>query len=177
MTAAWRSYCVAKFTANDDVVDSFGDPLFTAHAGEQYLMTEYDTAGGRLGLAYLTAAGPYTFDVDMSGAALPFTTNCASGNVKSYYAAFRDVTFYTTKDLSTKLCDLAAETALPRDTTTSAGYSTTTLSFSGPVTYEVQLNAFSAQCGAASGFISVPATQVLGTTTWLVPVIVIIGPQ
>jgi hypothetical protein len=51
------------------------------------------------------------------------------------------------------------------------------LSFSGPATYEVQLNAFGAQCGAPSGFVSVTETQVFGPTTWLVPVIVIIGPQ
>jgi hypothetical protein len=178
VTDAWRSYCVAKFTANYDA-RSFGDPLFTAHAGEEYLMTEYDAVVGHAGLAYLTAVGPYPFDIDVTGdtPAFPLTTNCASASTKSYYAAFTDVTFYATKDLSTKLCAVSAGTALPRDTGTNAGYATTTLSFSGPTTYEVQLNAFSAQCGAPSGFVSVPETQVFGTTTWLVPVMVIIGPQ
>jgi hypothetical protein len=52
------------------------------------------------------------------------------------------------------------------------------LSFSGPATYELFLNSFSTQCNSAtSGYISVPETQLFGTTTWLVPVISVMGPQ
>ena len=44
------------------VLDGFGDPMFTARAGEEYLLSSYNSA--RAELIYLTDVGPETFDVD-----------------------------------------------------------------------------------------------------------------
>jgi hypothetical protein len=49
---------------------------------------------------------------------------------------------------------------------------------SGEAVYEVILGPFSAQCGdAPSGFVRVPGSQPFHSTTWLVPIIGIIGPD
>jgi hypothetical protein len=182
VTAEWSSYCVATFTKDYAVMDAFDEALFTARAGEQYLMTAYgdgfstDTAS----LAYLTDSGPYEFEVTAPAGTqnFPFTTSCTFGSTVPYYAAFTDVTLYVEEALTTKLCDVPSGTVLPRDTSTGAGYGTTSLNFSGPTTYEIFLNAFSAQCGnAGSGFASVPSTDLFGFTTWLVPIIQIVGPN
>src|SRR5687768_10714583 len=37
----WQAYCVATITRDHPVADGFGDTLFTLHAGEEYLLTEY----------------------------------------------------------------------------------------------------------------------------------------
>jgi hypothetical protein len=182
ITAEWQSYCVATFTREYSVLDPFGDVTFTAHASEAYLMTAYENSFSKdhAGLVYLTPSGPYGVDVDVDSGtrAFPFTTGCVFGSVSQYYAAFTDVSLYDTAQLSTKLCALSAGTVLPLDATSPAGFGATGASFNGPATYQVFLNAFKTQCGgAASGFVSVPETQVLGTTTWLVPIISIIGPR
>lgn len=92
---------------------------------------------------------------------------------------FTDVSVYASEALSNKLCDIPAGTVLPRDETKmiSSMMAGTDLNFSGPTTYEVTLNALSASCGnAEKGYVSVPSTEVLGTTTWLVPFDTIEGP-
>jgi hypothetical protein len=67
---------------------------------------------------------------------------------------------------------------LPRNTTQLAGASAVTLSLSGPQVYDIMLNAFSAACNnATDGYVSVPQTQVLGVTTWLIPIAVILKPR
>ena len=182
MTEEWSDYCVATFTKDYAVQDVFDRSLFTARAGERYLITTYgdgfttDTAS----LAYLTDKGPYDFDVAAPTGTqnFPFTTSCTFGATVSYYAVFDDVSVYADEAMTTKLCDLQRGTVLPRDTGTSSGFSAVTLNFSGPNTYDVYLNAFSAQCGnAESGYVSVPSVRVFGSTTWLVPIAAIAGPN
>ena len=175
VTGAWRDYCVATFTSDVAIQSVFGDTAFTARTGEQYLLTEFDTFGGqpRVRIAYLTPMGPDTYDVPVTGGTdtLPFTSSCTIDNTDQYYAAFTNVTLYAAEDLTTKICDIPAGTSLKRDMAVNAGSSATTLAFSGPQTYDIMLNVFSAMCGGATdGFASVPETQVLGTTTWLVPI-------
>jgi hypothetical protein len=178
VSAPWSNYCVATLT-EDTAITDFGDPVFTARAGDQYLLTSWDDDFGeeQALFAYMTESGPYELELGAdAGSGLAFTSNCSINQGVSYYAVFEDVSVYAAADLAVKICDLRAGTALPQ-TATLAGYSTDEFNLTGPTTYEVYLNAFSASCGgAASGYISVPQVQVFRTHTWLVPIISILGP-
>jgi hypothetical protein len=181
VTEAWSSFCVATFTAAHGVSDGF-DPVFTAKPGERYLMSEFgdDLGQDRAELLYLTNAGPLDVEVESATGAqdFPFTSNCEFGKGVPYYAVFADVSVYSDEAMTTKVCDLSRGTVSPVETGKTTGFSSTSFEFSGPTTYELYLNAFSAQCGGrATGYISVPEIEVFGTTTWLVPVISIIGPS
>ncbi len=172
----WTDFCTAIFMTDTEIRDPFDDPMFTARAGEEYLLSDFNTSFAEF--VYLTDVGPdeFTIDADASGD-WPFYSNCNPGAGVRYYAVFTDVTVYAEETLTTRICDLAAGTALPSvgggGFVTAGGFS-----LDGPATYEIFLDAFSAQCGGnESGFISVPQTQSLGVTTWLVPIIGIIGPE
>jgi hypothetical protein len=180
VTEAWSSYCVATFTAASGVSDGF-DTVFTAKPGERYLMREFgnDFGQDRAELLYLTRSGPLDVELQSTTGAqgFPFTSNCEFGKGVPYYAVFADVSVYSDEAMTTKVCDLSRGSVLPVETG-STGFSSTSFEFSGPNTFELYLNAFSAQCGGrATGYISVPEIEVFGTTTWLVPVVRIIGPS
>lgn len=173
---AWRAYCVATFTEDYAVRDVFDDPMFTARVGEEYVIASFDFDDGAT-LVYLAPAGPETFPVAATDTGLPFVSNCQAGSTTDYYAVFSSVTIHAEEALSTPLCQLSAGVARPRDTTRQAGYSATSFNFAGPTTYEIFLNVFSADCGGAErGYVSVPQTNLFGTTTWLAPIITILGP-
>jgi hypothetical protein len=158
----WLDYCTATFTEDYEVVDVFGEVTFTAHEGDSYLMS--------------ADAGPWEFEIEGTAGAFPFTSNCEFGTSLRYYAAFTDVAVYDSDALETKLCDIAAGTALALDST-GAGYSITGSSSPSGTVYEVILNSFGAACGGATkGYVNVPPTTVFGTHTYLVPIQVIIGP-
>jgi hypothetical protein len=179
VTAPWTEYCIGTFTQDTPIIDPFDEPLFTARAGEQYLMTEYDDGFGRAEFAYLTGAGPDTFTIDQGAdGSWPFTSNCTAGEGVPYYAVFANVSVFAEEALTTKICDLTAGTALP-SAGGLRGYSNAgAFSLSGPTTYELYLDPFTEQCGGNdTGYISVPSTRSFGSTTWLVPVIGIIGPS
>jgi hypothetical protein len=172
----WRDYCVATFTEDYTFVDVFGDPAFTAHSGEEYAVASLDE-GLPPELVYLAAAGPEIFSIDASGGALPFTTNCTAGSTVDHLAVFSDTAVFAEETLATPICDLAAGSAHPRDTTSASGYAATNSRVGSAVTYEIMLNSFGPDCGGAErGNGSVPETTVFGSTTWLVPIITIVGP-
>jgi hypothetical protein len=178
VTQEWAAYCTAVFTKDYQVIDSFDEPQFLARAGDGYLLAEYDdTFGPKAQLIYLWPGGPEEFDVTAATTAdFPFTTACPLNTSKPYYAVFEDVAVYAEEALTTKLCDLKAGTALPR-TSSASGYSLASFQLSGPNTFEVFLNAFSAQCGgAASGYVSVQPVQSFNSTTWLVPILGVLAP-
>ena len=183
VTDAWRGYCVATFTKDTAIEDVFGDPAFTARAGEEYLLAEYDSFGGEatVEIAYLTPNGPETYSVPMSGGAAdsaPFTSNCTQGTAVEYYAVFADVTVYEDEALTKAICTLPAGTAVVRDGSLNAGYSAMSLNFSGPQKYEIMLNALGARCGGAeTGYVSVPSVELFGTTTWLSPLGIVLKPE
>jgi hypothetical protein len=173
----WSGYCVATFTSDYDVLDSFDEPLFTARVGEQYLMTAYPPSFGgpnSAGLLYLTQDGPFSFEVDPGSDPAPFTANCPKDTSKRSYAVFSDVSLYSDTTLATKLCDLTAGTALPLD----GGYGFSLSSSSdGEAIYSIILGPYGAQCGAAEeGSVVVPSVQVLDQNTYLVPIRAILGP-
>jgi hypothetical protein len=181
VTALWEAYCIATFTMDHPVIDEFDEMLFTATAGSRYLMTNFEEFFGEdhAELAYLTADGPYTFSIDvpLGTQSFPFTSNCAFGQTKPYYAVFTDVSLFAEETLATPLCEFTAGTVVESDGTKPAGFAASGFGFSGPTTYQVFLNSLDTQCGnAENGYVSVPETQVLGRTTWLVPVIQIVGP-
>ena len=177
VTEEWREFCVATFTKDYEIIDSFDEPQFTAKKGEEYLLSEFgDSFGPSAQLIYLWPGGPEEFTIEGNTTAeFPFTTSCPLNTAQPYYAVFEDVTVYADEALSTKLCDLEAGTALPR-TNALAGYSITTLEFFGPNVYEVYLNAFSAQCGADTGYVNVQPVESFDSTTWLVPIIGVLHP-
>jgi hypothetical protein len=178
ITDEWAAFCTATFTADTPIVDAFDEPTFTARAGDEFLLADFsDSFGGRAELVYLSNAGPDSFDVEPSAdGSWPFTSTCAIGKGVPYYAVFTNVTVFAEKELTTKVCDLSKGAARPADGS-ARGYS-----FSGSLgssaLYEVLLGPFSTECGGvAKGFVSVPQTQSLGSTTWLVPFASIIGPD
>lgn len=177
VTEPWTTFCTATFIEDTQILD-FGEPSFTARAGDEYLLSDFDDSfGGRAELVYLTSAGPDSFEVEPSPAgSWPFTSNCEIGASVPYYAVFTNVTVYAEQEASTKICELSAGTALAADGT-GRGYSFAGTSPNGSAIYEVILGAFSAQCGQGTGYISVPQTRSFGSTTWLVPIIGIIGPE
>ncbi len=182
VTDAWSDYCVATFTSDVAISDSMGGVAFTAQTGEKYLLMDYTTFVGspEVQIAYLTSTGPDTYDVPVSGGpeTFPFTSNCTLDGAVQYYAAFTDVTIYDSETLTTQLCSLPAGTSVVRDTSSMAGYESVKLSFGGPQIYNVWLNSLGSLCGGAEkGYISIPETRVLGATTWLVPVQVVMKPQ
>jgi hypothetical protein len=178
ITEQWAGYCTATFTVDTPIVSAFDEPMFTARAGQEFLLADFsDSFGGRAELVYLTNAGPDSFEVEPSSdGAWPFTSNCTIGQGVPYYAVFKNVSVFAEKELTTKVCDLTEGTALP------AGASGRGYSFAGSqgssALYEIILGPFSAQCGGlAKGYVTVPQTQSFGSTTWLVPFAGIIGPQ
>jgi hypothetical protein len=179
VTEEWRDFCVATFTEDYRVIDVFDEPEFEAKAGDEYLLSSYsDSFGPEAEMIFLWPHGPEPFEVTaITTADFPFTTACPLNTAAPYYAVFDDVSVYAEESLTTKLCDLAAGTALPR-TNEGSGYSAVTLNFSGPNTFEVILNAFSAQCGGAPrGYVSVPQVESFGSTrTWLVPILGVLHP-
>jgi len=178
VTAQWAGFCTATFTENTPIVDPFGEAMFTAHAGDEFLLSDFsDTFGGRAELLYLTNSGPDSFEVKPSAeGSWPFTSNCTIGQGVPHYAVFKSVSVFAEKELKTKICDLSEGAVLPSGAT-GGGYS-----FAGSLgesaLYQVILGPFGEQCqGMTEGYISVPQTQSFGSTTWLVPIVSIIGPE
>jgi len=169
----WRDYCIATFTEEYPVFDVFGDVAFTAHVGDEFLLGSFDA--DRTEIIYLAKTGPDVFEIDEE--TLPFTSNCTAGATSRHYAVFSDVTVYAEEELSTPLCELAAGRVLPLEPN-GAGYGITGSNAGSGIVYEVILNAFSAECGAADrGYVDVPRTTLWGSSTALVPFQVIVGPS
>jgi hypothetical protein len=178
ITEQWSTFCTATFTEDTPIADAFDEPAFTARAGDEFLLSDFsDSFGGRAELMYLTNVGPDSFEVEPGAdGSWPFTSNCTIGQGVPYYAVFTDVSVFAEKELATKVCDLSAGSVLP------AGSTGRGFSFAGAVgdsaTYEIILGPFSAECDdLGKGYISVPHTRSFGSTTWLVPVAGIIGPE
>jgi hypothetical protein len=173
----WAGFCTATFTEDTSIMD-FDRSIFTAHAGNEFLMSDFDDAfGAHAELLYLTGAGPDSFQVEpKADATWPFTSNCTIGQGVPYYAVFEDVSVFAEQALTTKVCDLSAGSVLPAGSN-GRGYSLAGSS-GGATIYEVILGPFSAQCGGHdSGYVRVPQTRSFGSTTWLVPLAGIIGPE
>lgn len=178
VSETWAGFCTATFTQDTPIANAFHEPMFTARVGEEYLLSDFDDSfGGRAELLFLTHAGPDSFDLDPgTGGTWPFTSNCAIGEGVPYYAVFTDISVFAEKELTTKICDISAGSVLPAGGA-GRGYALSSI-VRGAAIYQLILGPFSAQCtGFANGYISVPETQSFGSSTYLVPVSGIIGPE
>lgn len=178
VTEPWTGFCTGTFTEDTPIVDAFDDPAFTARAGDEFLLSDFDDSfGGRAEFLYLTHVGPDSFEVEpRTDGTWPFTSNCAIGEGVPYYAVFEDVSVFAEQGLTTKVCDLSAGLVLP------AGSSGRGYSFVGSAgdsaIYNVILGPFGAECGGhTDGYVRVPQTSSFGSTTWLVPIVGILGPE
>jgi len=170
----WRDYCIATFTEEYPVLDGFGEVAFTAHVGDEFVLSSFD-ADSNPEIVYLADTGPSTLELEEE--VLPFTSNCAVGETTDHIAVFSDTTVYGEQELTTSLCELSAGYAVPRDGAAVAGYSITQSTAGEGRVYEIMLNSLSADCGGAShGYVDVPQTTLWGSYTHLVPIIVIAGP-
>ena len=145
-TAEWDAFCTATFTEDTEARDTFDDLLFTAKAGERYLIKRYNDFGGDLEaeLYYLTNGAPIEFEIpaDESGA-FPFESNCTPDQTESHNTVFVDLTVYQNADLSDPLCELPKATH-------AAGISQNYLEsdiFANPVVYRVALSGLASMCG------------------------------
>jgi hypothetical protein len=177
VTEAWAKYCTATFTEDTPITD-FDRTIFTAHVGDEYLMSDYsDSFSPRASFLYLTNDGPDTFEVKArSDATWPFSSNCTINKGVPYYGVFKTVSVFAEQGLTTKLCDLSADTVLPAGSS-GRGYSLASSS-NGAMIYQVILGPFAEQCGGQDkGYVRVSQTQSFGSTTWLVPIAGLIGPD
>lgn len=175
VTETWAGFCTGTFTEDTPIID-FGKAIFTARAGEEYLLSDFDDSfGGRAEFLYLTNAGPDSFEVEPSvDATWPFTSNCTIGEGVPYYAVFASVGVFAEEQLATKICDLSAGSVLPA-AGSGRGYAFAGSAKNAAI-YEVILGPFSAECGGhGSGYIRVPMTTSFGSSTYLVPVVGIVG--
>lgn len=172
VTNDWDGFCTATLTTDYVVKDDFGKVLFTAKAGETYLLLNYPPVNG-VKAAYLTSAGVFEFKIGSTDAngGYPFTSNCEPAQFLpvSYFAVFADVTVYAEAELTTQICQLKAGDHVVREPLVSAGYGAVNSSAAANV-YEIFLNAFSPQCANAEhGFISAPTVALFGSNRVLVP--------
>jgi hypothetical protein len=178
VTEQWAGFCTGTFTNDTPIVDAFDEPLFTARAGDEFLMSDFDDAiGSRAEFLYLTSAGPDAFELEPSAdGSWPFTSNCASGAGVPYYGVFTEVSVFAEEELTTKICELSEGSVLPAGRN-ARGYALANL-LGDAATYEVILGPFSTQCrDYARGYVRVPNTRLFGTMTYLVPIVGLIGPQ
>jgi hypothetical protein len=178
VTAEWSAFCTATFTEDYELIDVFDEPQFVAKKGEKYLLGDYsDSFGASAELIYLWPEGPEALTIEVASEAdFPFTSSCPLNGGVPYYGVFENTAVYADEALTTKLCDLTAGTALPR-TSDLSGYSIAgDLELFGPIVYEVYLNAFSAQCGASTGYVKVEQAESFTSSTWFVPIIGVLHP-
>ena len=177
VTETWAGFCTGTFTEDTVILDPFDEPAFTARAGDEFLMSDFDDSfGERAEFLYLTDVGPDSFEAEPAAdGSWPFTSNCTIDQGVPYYAVFNSVSVFAEEALTTKLCDLSAGSVLPA-AGSGRGYAFAG-SLQSSALYEVILGPFSAECqNADRGYIRVPQTQSFGSTTWLVPIAGIIGP-
>ncbi len=168
-TAEWDGFCIATFTQDTAVRDSFDEPLFTARVGERYLIRDYNDFGTELKaeLYYLTSGAPIDFDVSASEGSFPFEASCAPGEGVHHNTVFTSLTVYRDAELTDPLCELPSAThALGSSAAYLASGALTEI-----VTYRVGLAGLSGQCGdAEEGYVSSRAVMAFGSRNFSSPI-------
>lgn len=174
----WRSYCIATFSESFDVLAFNNDFLFTAEAGDEFVMSQYsDPSDIEATLLHAAEQGPIDFEIEAADFpnGLPFTSSCEPDAVVRHYAAFADVTLYTTEALDTVLCEIPEGTVLP---TSGGGYQAIGIPTAGQdATYLLFLGGFETQCGASEGYVNVPSSDEFGVALHNIPLRLIVGPE
>ncbi len=104
-----KSPCIATFTENYGVTDSWGAPLFTAKIGDTYIVSRYYTFANapKAELLYLIAEGPYGFEISLNeGESLPFNANCAIDSNSLNVGVFATTNIYTDVNGTNEVCTL-----------------------------------------------------------------------
>lgn len=173
VVAPWDKYCVATFTRDFDVIDSFGDVALSVHKGDRYLLgTPGSFAPGSL--IYIADAGPAEIDMTYDKSSPPFMSSC-TGATQSMVGVFVDTTVYSDDALKMPVCMLEAGLAVP-----SSG-----LSFAiaggdllGASVYNVELNELAQHCkGTMSGFVQGVSVEAGSTEYGGPPIASFLGPQ
>lgn len=170
----WRDFCVATLTEDYEVLEGNGEGLFTAKAGDEYLVSwlELDSAG----LVYLAPSGAYDFSIETKGGLWPATFSCTRGQTTPYWAVFVSTTAFADSDLTTPLCELEAGTQSAFDSTSASGI--TSGGMSGAYFYELRGDALGPKCdGALVGYVEAESTRLFGAARLLPPVGMILGPN
>lgn len=180
--SAFGDFCVATFAEDTDVLDIFGDVELRVKEGERYLLLSYgnDFDPNQATLGYWTEAGPHPVELFKADNApsFPFTSNCTAGSANEYYAVYADVDLFDDLEFSSRACSLRAGTVVRRDPNLPSGFSIASeINLSGPSIYQIELNALAPYCGDAQrGYALVEPTQVLDTTTGIIPIGPLLGP-
>lgn len=180
--SAFGDYCVATFAEDTDVLDIFGDVELRIKAGERYLLLSYgnDFDPNQATLGYWTEAGPYPVELVKADNApsFPFTSNCTEGSANEYYAVYANVDLFDDLEFSSRACSLRAGTVVRRDPNLPSGFSIASeINLAGPSIYQIELNALAPYCGDAQrGYALVEPTEVLDTTTGIIPIGPLLGP-
>jgi hypothetical protein len=173
VVAPWDKYCVATFTKDFDVLDSFGDVALSVHKGDRYLLgTPGSFAAGTL--IYIADAGPAAIDMNYDTTAPPFTSSC-TGATQSMVGVFVDTTVYSDEMLKTPVCTLQAGLAVP-----SAGvnFAITGGDLLSASVYNVELNELAQHCkGTTSGYVEGVSVEAGSTSYGGPPIESFLGPQ
>ncbi|MEE2788184.1 MAG: hypothetical protein VX589_12650 [Myxococcota bacterium] len=186
VTSAWSEFCIAEFTSDYSVKD-FGEEIFTARAGERYLVENGVTSGIGLDgprvyaeLVFLSKTGPFSFEVEASDRMkLPITNPCENRQTDMYFAVFSDTTFYVDDALTDEACTLPAGIyAMGGGGYFSGGEGSLALrSDAQPQIFRINMTSLADLCnGHSETYISV-APSGSSLAPHRVPVRVIVGPE
>jgi hypothetical protein len=165
--------CTATFNQDHEVIDFWGDSLFTIKSGETYILADLYERGTttEASFYYLVEEGAYGFELEVEGSDVsefPFDLSCTNGT-SSVLGVFSDVVVYSDEGLNEEVCRMNRGSSAPIDSV--SGYSLVSGLFESPAVYKVELAGFSELCGGLTeGYVEAPSASVLGTSTVLVPI-------
>lgn len=159
--------CTLTFNTDIQVIDVFGDPAFTAQAGETYLMAdELFGAETTASLWFLTAAGASDFEVELTEG--DYETNCPSdATVDNSVGVFVDVAAYADAARTDEVCTLTRGQIL-----NAPGYSF----FAEGDGYEITVEGLSDLCGMSTVYVEAAEVRVGDTLAIQPPMGVILQP-
>jgi len=172
VVAPWDQHCVATFTEDFDIVDSFGDVALSVSAGSRYLIGDSGFFAAAT-IVYIAAEGPVELDIEVDdGSMVPFTSSCP-GRTLSLAGVFVDMPVFSDEALTMPLCTLQAGLTVPDG---GIGYAVAGGDlFTAP--YQVTLGGFSEHCGGATeGFVASIDVTVGGTSYGGVPFATVLTP-
>lgn len=180
ITEEWESFCSATLTEDMAVKDVFDDVLFTAKAGDTYLMSDYETFAGetRAELLYLHPQGVVDFRIAApEGEPLPLESNCEVDSGLKHQAVFVTTTFYTDEGLGAVACELEAGTSGAGG---GGSVLVSELDFNNPnapATYQVTMGGLAAACNdITETYVRAAPFQAFGTTYAQPPVDFVLAP-
>ena len=117
--------CTATFNQDHEVIDFWGDSLFTVKSGETYILADLYESGTttEASFYYLVEEGAYGFELEVEGSDVsefPFDLSCTNGT-SSVLGVFSDVVVYSDEGLNEEVCRMNRGSSAPVDSV--SGYS------------------------------------------------------